>query len=100
MFDLIKLGGALANSIGAVLNTPIDVVKTRIQKQMKFETQHHVDTDFHTPRYKGTFDCFKRILLDEVLFSFIPISTVSLTIKLVIRYYRDLLHCSKESVLE
>jgi hypothetical protein len=28
-----RIGGAVANSIGAILNTPIDVIKTRIQKQ-------------------------------------------------------------------
>lgn len=56
----------MANSIGAVLNTPIDVVKTRIQKQLRVEAQHNVATDFHMPRYNGTFDCFKRILVDEV----------------------------------
>ena len=32
--DLI--GGALANCVGAVLNTPLDVVKTRIQRQVGF----------------------------------------------------------------
>lgn len=55
--DLI--GGALANCVGAVLNTPLDVVKTRIQRQKP-----------DSVRYHGVFQSFGLILKEEGLGAF------------------------------